>query len=91
MKPVLIWGTQTVAEIEAIWQLGWKPGWGVEETFRRTVEWYRAYLDASVPMQKIGLEQIAAYESTLAPDPLAEQGRPQRDRAGATCEARQQR
>lgn len=50
---------------KAIWQLGWQPLWGVEETFRRAAEWYRAYESGSVPMSQVGLEQIAAYEDSL--------------------------
>jgi CDP-glucose 4,6-dehydratase len=50
---------------KAIWQLGWKPGWGVEETFRRAAEWYRAYLGGRSSMQQLGFEQIEAYEEAL--------------------------
>jgi CDP-glucose 4,6-dehydratase len=50
---------------KAIWQLGWQPMWGVEETFRRAAEWYQAYQNGSVPMQQLGLDQIAAYEDAL--------------------------
>lgn len=51
---------------KAIWQLGWKPGWDVHETIRRTVEWYRAWLDGRQSLRDIGLQQIAAYERVLA-------------------------
>jgi CDP-glucose 4,6-dehydratase len=50
---------------KAIWHLGWKPMWGVEETFARAAEWYRAYLDGRASMQQLGFEQIEAYEAAL--------------------------
>lgn len=50
---------------KAIWQLGWRPLWGVEETFRRAAEWYRAYERGDVSMREIGYAQIAAYENLL--------------------------
>ncbi|MGC3967119.1 MAG: CDP-glucose 4,6-dehydratase [Pirellulales bacterium] len=28
---------------KAVWQLGWRPQWNVEETVRRTARWYRGY------------------------------------------------
>lgn len=50
---------------KAIWQLEWTPMWGVEETFRRAVEWYRAYFDGSVDMQQLSFDQIQAYEDSM--------------------------
>ena len=50
---------------KAIWQLGWRPRWGVEATFQRAAAWYRAYLEGDVPMQGVCLDQIAAYETAL--------------------------
>jgi len=51
---------------KAIWQLDWRPLWDVEETFHRAAEWYKAYLDRSISMQALCLEQIQAYEEALA-------------------------
>ena len=43
--------------------------WGVEETFRRAVDWYRAYFDRNVDMQRFGLDQIQAYEAVFRDEP----------------------
>ena len=51
---------------KAIWQLDWKPLWGVEATFRNAVDWYKAYVDGCTSMQALSLEQIQAYEEELA-------------------------
>lgn len=53
---------------KAIWRLGWKPGWNVRETLRRTVEWYRTYLDDPQNLRELGLRQIESYEEALAGD-----------------------
>lgn len=51
---------------KALWNLGWKPGWDIQETIDYTAQWYRQMpsLDTT-SMQRLGLEQIAAYEARL--------------------------
>lgn len=56
-------GILRVSIEKAIFELGWKPGWDVRETVRRTVEWYRNYVDGAENMQQLCFEQIAAYEA----------------------------
>jgi CDP-glucose 4,6-dehydratase len=53
---------------KAVSGLGWKPRWAFEETVTRTVQWYRAYYDNTVAsMQLHSLEDLAAYEDSVAP------------------------
>jgi CDP-glucose 4,6-dehydratase len=44
-------------------RLGWSPRWHFAETFRRTVEWYRAFHAGASPDALAGLcrKQIAEY------------------------------
>ena len=44
-------------------RLGWTPRWRFEETFRRTVEWYRAFHGGAGPDALAALcrRQIAEY------------------------------
>jgi CDP-glucose 4,6-dehydratase len=53
-----------VAKAEA--RLGWTPRWRFEETFRRTVEWYRTFHAGASPEALAGLcrRQIADYLET---------------------------
>ena len=53
---------------KAIWRLGWLPRWNLAETLRRTAEWYQRYYQDSCDMQRVCLEQIAAYEAAPRPD-----------------------
>jgi CDP-glucose 4,6-dehydratase len=46
-------------------ELGWVPRWNLEETLRRTTEWYRAFSRGS-DMRAVTLAQIAAYQSARA-------------------------
>ncbi|HMP77923.1 MAG TPA: CDP-glucose 4,6-dehydratase [Pirellulaceae bacterium] len=51
---------------KALWNLDWKPGWGVAETIRQTAEWYRAQQHrGEASMQDISINQIEEYESML--------------------------
>ncbi len=44
--------------------LGWQPRWHLDETVRRTVEWYRRYYgDPKASMQEYSLMDIKAYEA----------------------------
>jgi len=44
-------------------RLGWAPRWGFDETFRRTVEWYRAFHAGAAPAELAALcrRQIHQY------------------------------
>lgn len=50
---------------KALWQLDWRPCWSVNETLRRTAQWYRHYLDSPESMRDFSYEQIGAYQSAL--------------------------
>lgn len=53
---------------KALWQLGWRPRWNIDQTLRETARWYRHFLElGSEPMQRFSLDQIVRYEA--APDP----------------------
>jgi CDP-glucose 4,6-dehydratase len=51
---------------KALWQLGWRPGWSVEQALTETARWYRRYQEDPGAMHDVCLEQIAAYEQRLA-------------------------
>ena len=51
---------------KALSQLPWRPQWHIEETLRRTVEWYRRYHEQGGSMREMSLRQIAAYEAALS-------------------------
>ncbi len=52
---------------KAIWQLNWKPGWNVHQTLRQTVVWYKYYFEnRQGNMREFSIDQIKAYEATLA-------------------------
>lgn len=53
---------------KALWTLGWKPGWPVRETIRRTASWFRAWHEGEPDMQSLSLSQIEAYENFVADD-----------------------
>jgi len=48
---------------KAMGRLGWRPRWGFERTFERTVEWYRAFHAGAAPAELAALcrRQIADY------------------------------
>ncbi|MGM0486088.1 MAG: CDP-glucose 4,6-dehydratase [Planctomycetota bacterium] len=50
---------------KAIWQLGWRPRWSIEDALYRTAAWYRRYMDAPDTLTDLTYEQIEAYESLL--------------------------
>ena len=51
---------------KTLWNLGWKPGWDVNETIRQTAAWYREHFkDPAASMQSFSLSQIALYEETM--------------------------
>ena len=47
-------------------ELGWRPRWNLEEAIKRTACWYRCFLRGEGDMQKVCLEDIAAYEHVRA-------------------------
>jgi len=63
-------GILRLAIDKAMWELGWRPGWSIHETLRRTVQWYRHYYRGDVPMRDVSLRQIEAYESHLSHEVL---------------------
>ena len=44
-------------------QLGWRPRWGFSKTVERTVNWYKAVEDGSLPLTKC-LDDIHSYQAT---------------------------
>jgi CDP-glucose 4,6-dehydratase len=56
--------TLRIASDKAVSKLGWQPRWGIDETVRRTVNWYQHfYRDQETSMRQHSLDDIAAYES----------------------------
>jgi len=49
---------------KALWQLGWKPRWGIHETLRQTAAWYQRYFEQPAAMQEFSFQQIEAYQTT---------------------------
>jgi CDP-glucose 4,6-dehydratase len=41
--------------------LGWRPTWGMEDTLRATVDWYRAFQESSNNALAKSIEQIREY------------------------------
>ena len=56
---------------KALWQLGWRPRWTIDDVLRHTAHWYRQHHEGRGSMRQLCLEQAAAYET--AP-PLATRG-----------------
>ncbi len=54
-------GVLRLAIDKAIWELGWRPRWSVNEAVARTARWYRNYA-AKADMTEVCLEDIRAYE-----------------------------
>jgi len=42
-------------------KLGWKPVYDIDETIRKTIEWYRGYYTGKTDMYDFSLKQIKAY------------------------------
>jgi CDP-glucose 4,6-dehydratase len=51
---------------KAIWELGWRPRWGVEQAVARTAHWFRRFQRRPHGMYAVCLEDIAAYEAAPA-------------------------
>lgn len=49
---------------KAIWQLNWRPRWGIDQALHYTLDWYRQHFQEQADMQQVCLEHIAAYEAT---------------------------
>ena len=47
---------------KALWELGWKPCWSVDEVLRETANWYQHYLSSDGNMREFSLGQIRIYE-----------------------------
>lgn len=50
---------------KAIWQLGWKPAWTVDEAIQQTARWYYAYHNGSKSAVDLCYEQIDQYSSAM--------------------------
>lgn len=48
---------------KAIGELGWRPAWGLDETVRATIAWYRVWSQARNDLRSLTLDQIAAFEA----------------------------
>ena len=48
---------------KALWRLGWKPAWNIDETLRQTALWYQTYINEPQSIHALNLEQISAYET----------------------------
>jgi CDP-glucose 4,6-dehydratase len=46
-------------------ELGWRPGWALEQALSHTVRWYRAWAEGS-EMATLSREQICAYEEAIS-------------------------
>ena len=58
---------------KAVSKLAWKPRWHLDETVRRTVQWYRRfYQDPTASMQDHSLKDMAAYEAAGKPGASAD-------------------
>ena len=52
---------------KAVNVLGWRPRWDIDCALEHVVQWYRSYQSGPVTaMRRTSLEQIAAYEATVA-------------------------
>lgn len=47
---------------KAIWELGWRPRWGVDEAVRRAAQWYRGHADGASAAE-LCLADINDYEN----------------------------
>ncbi len=50
---------------KAIWQLDWKPIWGVEQSIEKTVEWFKSYIADAESVNSTTLTQMSEYEELL--------------------------
>lgn len=53
--------TLRLAIDKALWELGWRPRWSVDEAIRRTAEWYRRWHAEGASPRELCEEQIEAY------------------------------
>ncbi len=51
---------------KALTDLGWRPGWDITTTIRKTAEWYRLYREEPESIRRVSLEQIAEYQERLS-------------------------
>jgi CDP-glucose 4,6-dehydratase len=47
---------------KAMWQLGWRPRWSVQQSLRETVRWYQAYFQGREDLLDFTRQQIESYE-----------------------------
>ena len=47
---------------KAMWQLGWRPRWNVQQSLRETVRWYQAYFAGHDDLVEFSRRQIESYE-----------------------------
>jgi CDP-glucose 4,6-dehydratase len=49
---------------KAVWRLGWRPAWGLNQTLAATADWRRHY-EAGADMRSVCEQQIASYERDM--------------------------
>lgn len=47
---------------KALWELGWKPCWSVEQVLQQTARWYRHHIETGGAMRSFSVGQIEDYE-----------------------------
>lgn len=47
---------------KALWELGWRPCWDINDVLRQTAEWYQRYTAEGGSMREFTLGQIRAYQ-----------------------------
>jgi len=50
---------------KALWKLGWRPAWNIDEVLRHTIHWYRRYFDAPETLRDLSIDQISTYEAAM--------------------------
>lgn len=54
---------------KALWELGWRPRWGVEDAVRRTADWYRRWHVERASPRELCEEQIDAWTGADCGEP----------------------
>jgi CDP-glucose 4,6-dehydratase len=68
--------TLRLAIDKAIWRLGWKPRWNVEQAIAETARWYRAYFEGGDVVALLQ-SQISLYEQTAPRGAIASAALPE--------------
>ena len=51
---------------KAIWDLGWKPVWSIDESIRQTAAWYKNYMGDEQTARELCYRQISEYTDAMA-------------------------